>query len=663
MAQLPPGFVLDGAPQAQSTALPPGFQLDEPEPEQPGMLSQIGRQLGLTGRYALEGAGNMANILTEPVRQLVTDPLMRATGALDDGKNLSSLVTGQPQPQRSATTGEGASALADWLGMPRPEGALEEGVGNASRALVGTGITMGAGAAAGAPQLAEQPILQAISTMTGSGAQSAAQEAGAGQGGQLVAALAGGLTPGAVVSGAPAIVRGVMRGSDPAKLNQNIAAFEAAGTTPTVGQASENRVMRALESLIARVPGGAGVMQKKAATQADEVGAGLQKLADDLAQKTNPTTAGRAIEQGITGEGGFVSRFKEQASKLYDELDKHMPADTPVKLSATQAFLAKSAAPTKGAEATSALLANPKLGQIGQALGEDLAGSGGALPYEAAKSLRTRVGEMIANAGIVSDVPRAELKQLYGALSQDIRAQAAKDPKAFAAANRAENYYRAGIDRIERVESVVQKNGGAEKIFAAATAGTREGATTLRSIMQSLKPEEAKILTSTVVRRLGRANPGAQNDTGDAFSTQTFLTNWNGLSKEAKSTLFDRMGPDYRSSMDNIARMASNLRSGSKVFQNPSGTSDATIQAATVGSAVTSLLMGSPGGAGAVAGVVGSANLGARLMTNPTFVRWLGRNTTRPVGSLNAQVGVLANMGKDDPDVSEFVGQFRAGTR
>lgn len=46
-------------------------------------------------------------------------------------------------------------------------------------------------------------------------------------------------------------------------------------------------------------------------------------------------------------------------------------------------------------------------------------------------------------------------------------------------------------------------------------------------------------------------------------------------------------------------------------------------------------------------------------MTNPTFVRWLGRNTNRPVGALNGQIGVLANMGKDDPDVAEFVSQFR----
>ena len=635
-------------PQAQEPA--------QAAPEQPGMLDQIGRQLGLTARYGMEGAGNLANLVTEPIRQNVTDPLARM---MSGGPNLSDLITGNQAPQ-GESTGDAMSRLADSLGLPKPEGSLEQGVGNASRALVGTGLSAGAGLAARAPQLAAQPLMQAISTLTGSGAQTTAQEAGAGPGGQLIASLAGGLTPGALSAGTPAAVRTAIRGTDPSKLNQNIAAFESAGTTGTVGQMSENRVMRALESLIARVPGGAGVMQKKAATQADETGAGLQALADKLAQKTSPTTAGRTIEQGITGDGGFVSRFKEQASKLYDQVDQHMPAQTPVAVPATKNFLAQASTPTKGAEATSALLSNPKLAGIGQALNEDLSkAANGTLPYEAVKALRTRVGTMIADAGITSDVPRGELKRLYGALSEDIRNTAAQNPKALAATNRAENYYRAGMDRIERVESVVNKAGGPEKIFAAATSGTREGATTLRSVMQSLKPEEAKILTSTVVRRLGRANPGAQNDTGDAFSTETFLTNWNGLSKEAKSTLFDRMGPDYRASMDNVARMASNLRSGSKVFRNPSGTSDATIQAATVGSAVTSLLMGSPAGAAGVAAAVGGANIGAKLLTNPTFVRWLGRNTNRPIGSLNAQIGVLANMGKDDPDITEFVEQLR----
>lgn len=590
----------------------------QPEPEQPGMLDQIGRQLGLTGRYALEGAGGLAGMLTDGIGQF--------------------LPGYEP-------TGQASSRLADTLGLPKPQGELEQGVANASRALVGTGLTAGAGLAAGAPQLAAQPLMQAASTLAGSGAQTAAQQSGVGEGGQALAALGSAAGVGAI-GALPMAVRGAFRGGEAGRqaLSENIDAFAAAGAQPSVGQGTESRIARAMETLMSRAPGGAGIMAKRANAQADDIGASLQGYADELAPKTSPTTAGRTIEQGITGSNGFVDRFKAKARDLYDAVDQHMPAETPVPLRATQAFLTKAAAPTKGAEKTSALLANPKLGQIGEALGVDLTANGGALPYAAAKSLRTRVGEMIANAGITSDVPRGELKQLYGALSQDIRNQAAKDPKAFAATNRAENYYRAGMDRIEKVESVVNRAGGTERIFAAATSGTREGASTLRSVMQSLKPDEARVVASAVVRRLGRANPGAQNDVGDAFSTETFLTNWNGLSKEAKSTLFDRMGPEFRGNMDRVAKVASNLRDGSRVFRNPSGTSDATAQVAAAGSALTSLLMGNMGGLAAVGGAVGGSNLIARGMTNPTFVKWLAKQSALPAGALKGQVGVLASM-------------------
>jgi hypothetical protein len=607
-----------------STGLKLSQVMEQPQQEQPGVLEQIGRQLGLTGRYALEGAGGLAGMVTDGVGQF--------------------LPGYEP-------TGQAASRLADTLGLPKPQGDLEQGVANASRALVGTGLTAGAGLAVGAPQLAAQPMMQAASTLAGSGAQTAAQQAGAGEGAQALAALAGGVGVGAA-AGAPMAVRGAFRGGEQGRqaLLDNLEAFAAAGTTPTVGQGTQGRVARAAESLLSRVPGGAGVMAKKAQGEASDIGGALQRTADDLAPKTNPTTAGRAIERGITGSGGFVDRFKAKTRELYDAVDQYMPGDTAVPLKATQSFLAKVSAPTKGAEQTSAALANPKLGAIGEALGADLAANNGALPYEAAKALRTRVGEMIANAGIVSDVPRGELKQLYGALSQDIRNQAAKDPKAYAAANRAENYYRAGMDRLDKVESVVDRAGGTEKIFQAATAGTREGATTLRSVMQSLKPDEARVVSSAVVRRLGRANPGAQNDVGDAFSTETFLTNWNGMSKEAKAALFDRMGPKVRSDMDHIARVASNLRDGSKVFRNPSGTSDATAQIAAAGSALTALLTGNTAALGALGATVGGSNLMARGMTSPTFVRWLAQQSNKPAGALRGQVGVLATMADRDGD-------------
>ena len=646
-------------PKAKAAPLPPGFQLEgqQPAQQEPGMLEQLGRQLGLTGRYAVEGVGNLLGTVSDPIGQT-------ADALIPREKTLSGIITGQNDAPRYEQTGHAASRLADWLGLPKPQGALEEGVGAASRALVGTGLTAGAGTAVSIPSLADQAGLQAASAMLGGGATEGARQGGLGEGAQMAAGIGASLLPGAG-AGVAGATRALVRGGEAGRQNilDNLAAFEAAGTTPTIGQATQSPAMRNIETMLSRSPGGNAPMVAKAKGQADEIGGKLQELANGLAPKTDPTIAGRAIERGITGAGGFVERFKSKARDLYDQVDQFMPAETPVPMKATQTFLAKMASPTKGAEATSALLSNPKLAAIGEALTTDV--QNGALPYQAVKQLRTRVGEMVANAGLVSDVPRGELKQLYGALSQDIRAQTMQDPKAFAAANRAENFYRAGMDRLDKVESVVQRAGGPEKIFQAAMSGSREGASTLHSVMQSLGTDESKMVTSAVIRRLGRANPSAQNDVGDAFSTETFLSNWNGMSPQAKQVLFNRMGPSFRNDMDQIAKVASNLRDGSQVFKNPAGTAAALGNQATGASIVLPLVMGHPGIAAGAAGVVGATNMAGRAFTNPNFVKWLAKQTRVPAGMLPAQISVLAQAGKanDDPDLIEAAQLLQQGTQ
>ena len=633
-------------------------------PNEPSLMQQVGRQAGLAGRYAVEGVGNALGVLADPIGQTIDYFAPRE-------RSITSLVTGQQDAPRYQRLGESATQLADIIGLPKPQGALEEGVGAASRALAGTGLSAGAGLAAGAPQLAAQPLSQAASAVLGSGAQQYAKEQGASDGEQVLAGLLGGLGPSAAGAAGSALLRGAVRGGEAGRqaMQSTIDAFETAGTTPTVGQATGGRVAQAVDSLLSRVPGSAGIMAKFAKGQAEDIGNAVQANANRLAIDSSPVSAGRAIERGITGTGGFLDRFKSQARDLYDKVDQFMPGDTPVPMKATQSFFARISTPTKGAEATSALLANPKLSAIGGALDEDMkaalaaGGQTGQLPYEAVKQLRTRVGEMIANSGLVSDVPKGELKQLYGALSQDIRNQTMTNPQAYAAANRAENYYRAGMDRIERVESVVDRAGGPEKIFQAALSGTREGASTLHGVMQSLKPDEGKIVTSAVVRRLGSANPSAQNDVGDTFSPESFLTNWNKLSAPAKQALFDRMGPTFRNDMDQIARAASNIRDGSTVFRNPSGTGGAAAQATAAATMATSILSGHPGTAAAVAGGVGAANLSARLMTNPSFVRWLARQTTVPMHGFPSQVAILANMAdrNGDDDLGQAAKLFGHG--
>jgi hypothetical protein len=102
--------------------------------------------------------------------------------------------------------------------------------------------------------------------------------------------------------------------------------------------------------------------------------------------------------------------------------------------------------------------------------------------------------------------------------------------------------------------------------------------------------------------------------------------------------------------MDQVAKVAANLREGSQVFRNPSGTGQATTQAATVGGLAGAIITGHLGAATGIGAGVGGANLTSRLMRNPNFVRWLARSTKFPVGAYAGQVNALLQQGKQTSD-------------
>lgn len=145
-------------------------------------LNGVGRQLGLTARYGLEGLANTAQIVTEPIRY-VTD---RLTGNVGKTKPMGALATD----------------AADWMGLPKPQGANERVIGDATRLLAGSGATLGAGAlAAQAPgmmgkagaALSQAPASQ-LASAAGSGlAGGASREAGGTVPEQVLASVLGGL--------------------------------------------------------------------------------------------------------------------------------------------------------------------------------------------------------------------------------------------------------------------------------------------------------------------------------------------------------------------------------------------------------------------------------------------------------------------------------------
>lgn len=242
-------------------------------------------------------------------------------------------------------------------------------------------------------------------------------------------------------------------------------------------------------------------------------------------------------------------------------------------------------------------------------------------------------------------MPRDKWKALYAALSNDLKEAAdeagAAAQKAFARAN---DHHAAGMKRIEDVLSPVVSKADPEDIFKAAIAGTKEGASTISGVMKSIPEDSRKVVASTMLRRLGRATAGQQDDLGEAFSTETFLTNWNKISPEAKTSLFGSMSKDMRSNLDEIAKVAANIREGSKVFANPSGTQQAVSSQVAGGGFLVALVTGHPEVAAAIGGTALAANATARLMTNPGFVTWLAQSSRAPSAALPAAIQTLSNI-------------------
>ena len=466
------------------------------------------------------------------------------------------------------------------------------------------------------------------------------------------------------IGGAQATIRGALRGGETGRqaLQQNVDDFARAGSTPTVGQGANNVRSRYSEAALRNLPGSAGVVRGRLDQQADEIGAGVEKIASKLSAAQGGERAGRAVVEGITGPSGFMKRFKAQSNQLYDEVERQLPPGTAVAPSSTQQVLAELTTPIQGAANTSGLLLNSKVAGIAKAFGDDLAANGGTMPYEAMKRLRTQLGEVIGDSVLSPDAPTRQLRRLYGALSDDMTAAAVAtgNPRAIQAASRANNYYRAGMKRVDDIERVIDKNGGFEKVYSALYSSGKEGGTTLRKVMSSLDGQAQRDLAATTLRRLGKANPSAQDDVGELFNPETYLTNWNRLAPEAKRALFDRFGPSFSKDMDAVASATAKIRATNQTMQNPPQTAVVGAQLGAFGALAWNLLkMDMTTAAGIGAGLAGT-NVTARAMTHPAFVKWLAGTTRVPPAALPSQLAVLAAMSKKDPELAEIYAQVTA---
>jgi len=463
---------------------------------------------------------------------------------------------------------------------------------------------------------------------------------------------------------APLILKGfkgslVGFGKAAVKSRERLKAFIDAGVSPTLGQVSQKRGIQTVEMVLGNFPGSSGRIATHALKAQDDLGKVSFNLAKNLINKTLPASeveVGKviknSIKNGVNASDGFVGRFQSRVGQLFEEASQLVPKNTLVSLESTLTKLKDLVSPIKGAEATSVILKNNFLDDILKGLQTDVAKNGGKLSWEAVKALRSKIGNKLSSFDLIPDVDKAQLKMIYGALSEDLKLTAKGISKqAYNKILRADKFYSKGLQRIEDYLEPIMKVADPDRIVSVLLQSAKEGATRINAIKKSLNPNQYKIFLSSIIDRLGRIQPG-QAVGGEImegmgkFSSETFLTNWARLSSKAKEVLFSGKGwtKDMIKDFDNVVNISSIIRRSGSTFKNPSGTADRVVgQGIVLGGGATAFT-GNPGFIFGVLGAIGGANVTSRMFTNPSFIKWLAQGTK--IASTKGMDGVLTHLGK-----------------
>ena len=504
-------------------------------------------------------------------------------------------------------------------------------------------------------------------------------------------AIMAGMSPTAVQSAGTEALKYGVRGGEQGRqvMAQRIQDLKDAGIdNPTMGLASGNTVIGGIENLLQSTPGAVSIMRNARDRAVDGLENTVTRAAGASSSNRGSTASGISIQEGAKS---FRNDVKARQADLYNKLDQYIPGMSPTEVGGTRGALSALNADIPTMPALSNFFKNKTIQSLQGALDSDMKGTpaippstipftsrqvvgtnaGGmpiyknvtiqmqspgipagpdrtTAPFTAVKQTRTLVGNEIADTNLASSVPRSKWNPLYAALSDDLKtAAAAAGPDATRTFNRASDYTRNSIGRLDAIEPVVGR-ATPEAAFNALQGTLKDTPSLFQAVKKSL-PEGARgDFAGTVIERLGKATPGQQDNTGGKFSTETFLTNWSKMGDKGKAELLSGFpnAKQVRADIEAVAKATSMMRDNSGIWANPSGTGANLAARGYLGLLGTSLLTPlSPSLIGAAASLPASANLASRFVTNKNMVNSMASKSYIDPQMLDAQVRSIVSGG------------------
>lgn len=338
----------------------------------------------------------------------------------------------------------------------------------------------------------------------------------------------------------------------------------------------DNRMTQGLAAGLQNIPGAGDKIAKAAETTQKALGTATDVVREGFgtgSQAVAGSYAKDALADWITTGSSKV------ASRVYDDVDELVKGSSRLTpLEATK----------KAAADIVARRGNARIpGHSGAvSVVADAISAPGGLNYQGIKGLRSFLGEMTPQEIVASGLKGGEVKQLYAALTEDLKTSVLGAGGAFALAkfNKANKIFEQIASRREALSKIVGTKGDAapEATFSRllAMAGSKSSADISRLSMarKAMGPEAWNEVAAAVVAKLGR-------DAQGEFSITRFLgpNGYGGLSEPGKQVLFRSTGKDdLARALSDIAFVTKQIEDKLKQFYNPSGTAKSLASTGTV---------------------------------------------------------------------------------
>lgn len=649
---LPPGFTLDKTSQnpQQGSGLPAGFTLDAipggAPSEQAGPTFE--NRAGQFGGGMNRGMAQTADLVLNAPSQALALAHGLATGGAETPAML--------QAPNFAQRGMSAIGMNPSISLDDYVGGLLNRVGQFTGSMA-----LPMGRLKSAAEYVKQLAGGTVAGTTATAAKEASKTFTDNPAIQEGAEVAGSLIPAGVSLAASAATKASMRGgATPAEVAANTAQLRTAGIEPSVGQATGNIAAQGAENILARTPFAGLPIVRRAQAQVDAIGKDLAEASRALSTVREKPAVGALVQRDIDS---FVDRTQGKFVALDNDFKAMFPPEQRFAVSNTLGTLGKLSKVSPELPQFSAGLKDPNIRSWYERLNADTAGvpakqvptgvlgaSGqpimratAAQPFQGVSmqtliDVRSDIGANVNKSALLGQKPDAQYTALYSAISKDIEA-AAKGTQAEAALARRDNYWSAFRNRVDNFLSHVAENPDKTRAYLDVLGEANVGREQILAVRRSVDPGTWKSVASAKLAQMAHDTQLGQ------FSLQKFVTEYKKLSDRPVGSaaispadaLFGGMGTLKRD-LDTIVAASEKVLSGGRVYQNPSGTSTATVGmvagAGLAGSVFEKLMTGDTAGAAirlAEGGLIfGGARALANTLVNPKTVDWLATSTRIP---------------------------------